>query len=210
MKAGAKLENMLRKHMPEPAVVYCVSLWDRNPFHFTITGKRSTKQGDYRYDPKTRTHRISVNGDLNAYAFLITYIHEYAHLTIRRQYEGRVLPHGEEWRCAFRKLMLPVLNDRVFPDDILRPLSRHIRRPTASTHTDRELLTALRKYDDHGDLVPLDDLSEGVKFILGGRVYEKNVPRRTRVMCTHILSGKKYLVPKIALVTVCRDDCFGA
>ncbi len=209
MEAKVKLENLLHKHMPEPAVPYCVALWERDSFHFRITKKRATKQGDYRYDQKTGTHRISVNGDLNDFAFLITYVHEYAHLMVRQRFSRRVRPHGKEWQESFRKLMLPLLNDRIFPDDILRPLSRYMRRPGASTHTDQKLVTALRKYDDHGDLVSLEEIDEGVKFVLGGRVYVKNVHRRTRVMCTHVLSGRKYLVPKIALVAVYRDDCSG-
>ena len=43
-------------------------------------------------------HRISVNGNLNKYSFLITLIHELAHLLTFTQYKNRVDPHGRNGR----------------------------------------------------------------------------------------------------------------
>ena len=48
--------------------------------HLTITRSRKTVLGDYRHAIGAKNHRISVNGTLNIYAFLITLIHELAHL----------------------------------------------------------------------------------------------------------------------------------
>ncbi len=202
-----KLAQLLKRHVPEPAVAYCVSLWEKHPFHFKITRKRTTKQGDYRYDPRRNSHRISVNGDLNPYSFLITYIHEYAHLINREQSSGRrALPHGREWRHAFKLLMMPLLTEQVFPRDVLRPLNRHMRKPRASTHTDPHLVAALRRYDDHGGLIALGELPDGSKFVLGGRVFKKEKTRRTRVLCVQIGTSRKYLVPRLALVAVQETD----
>jgi SprT protein len=40
--------------------------------HLTITRQRQSILGDYRHAYANQTHRISVNGNLNKYAFLIT------------------------------------------------------------------------------------------------------------------------------------------
>lgn len=204
-QARVKLEAMLKGYMPESAISYCVSLWEQTPFSFIVTRKRLSKQGDYRFDLKTGIHRITVNGDLNQYSFLITYIHEYAHLLIWKRNTRRVAPHGQEWREAFRKVMLPLLNDQVFPDDVLRPLSRHMRRPKASTFTDHKLISALMEYDENGDLVPLDNLEEGQTFIFQRLLYEKIFLRRTRILCRQFANGKQYLIPKMVLVDPYED-----
>lgn len=208
--AKSKLEEMLMQHVPVSAVTYCLSLWERVPFHFKITRKRLTKQGDYRFDYKDGHHNITVNGDLNEYSFLITYIHEYGHLEVQVKSVQRAAPHGREWQDTFRKLMLPLLHDSIFPDGILRALSNHMRRPKASTQSDWKLMAALMEYEDHGDRVLLDNLEGGSYFVLQGRLYEKKDSRRTRVLCAHVKTGKRYLIPKIALVTAYQDvdsDC---
>jgi len=207
-QARAKLEKMLRNYIPESAVFYCTSLWKQTPFSFKVTKKRLSRQGDYRYDLKTGIHRLTVNGDLNQYSFLITYIHEYAHLMMRESHARRVAPHGREWQEAFRKLMLPLLNDSVFTDDILRPLSRHMRRPKASSSADHKLVIALMEYDDNGDLVPLDSLEEGQTFIFQKLLYEKITLRRTRVLCKQFANSKKYLMPKMVLVAPYEEKSF--
>jgi len=205
-QARARLDKMLRNYISESAVSYCMSLWELTPFCFIVTKKRLSKQGDYRYDPKTGIHRITVNGDLNQYSFLITFIHEYAHLVIRKSQIGKVAPHGQEWQSSFTKLMLPLLNDQVFPDDVLRPLSGHMRRPKASTSADQKLVCALIEYDEYGDLVPLDDLEEGQTFMFQKLLYEKIFLRRTRILCRQFANGKKYLIPKMALVAPYEDQ----
>ncbi len=207
-KSEVKLDIMLRNYIPESAVSYCTSLWKKIPFSFKITRKRLSRQGDYRYDPKTGIHRLTINGDLNQYSFLITYIHEYAHLMIRESHARWVAPHGREWQEAFKKLMLPLLNDSVFPNGILRPLSRHMRKPKASSSADHKLVIALMEYDDNGDLVPLDNLEEGQTFIFQKLLYEKISLRRTRVLCKQLANGKDYLIPKMVLVAPYEDNSF--
>jgi predicted SprT family Zn-dependent metalloprotease len=66
--------------------------------HLTITRGRKTVLGDYRHSTGHQNHRISVNGNLNKYAFLITLIHELAHLLTFIQFGNRVAAHGKEWK----------------------------------------------------------------------------------------------------------------
>ena len=54
----------------------------------TVSHPRKSKLGDYRSPHKNNKHLISVNNDLNKYAFLITLTHEIAHMIIWEKYEN--------------------------------------------------------------------------------------------------------------------------
>jgi len=200
-QAKRKLYTILEKHVPANAVHYCLDLWSVLPFHFKVTRKRSSKLGDYRYDRRNRSHTITVNYDLNPYSFLITYVHEYAHLLTTERNGRNVQAHGSEWKSNFRELMLPVMTDLIFPPAVLSPLKKHMKKPKASTYADNALLLALRQFDnnDHG-LVPLSLLQEGDVFEFNRNMYTKLNARRTRILCQQSSTKKKYLISKAALV----------
>ena len=200
-KAREKLYRILQKHVPENAVHYCLDLWTTIPFHFKVTRKRSSKLGDYRFDHRDGAHTITVNVDLNTYSFLITYIHEFAHLLTTERYKRKVPPHGAAWKACFKELMEPVLLDLIFPAEILLPLRKHMKNPKASTYADAKLLSVLRGYDEHmSELIPLEQLTEGDIFEFNGKMYKRLNLRRTRVLCQHAHSSRKYLISKMALV----------
>ncbi|MCK5366987.1 MAG: SprT-like domain-containing protein, partial [Cyclobacteriaceae bacterium] len=106
--AKKKLYQILQNQVPENAVHYCLDLWETIPFNFKVTRKRNSKLGDYRFDQRNGSHSISVNFDLNQYSFLITYIHELAHLLTTERFGRKSQPHGKEWKSNFRELMEPV------------------------------------------------------------------------------------------------------
>ena len=54
--------------------------------HLTVTQHRKSILGDYRHRTDFKNHRISVNGSLNRYSFLITLLHETAHLLTFEKY----------------------------------------------------------------------------------------------------------------------------
>jgi SprT protein len=202
---SSKLFQILEKHVPENAVHYCLDLWVATPFHFKITRKRNTKLGDYRYNHRDGSHSISVNYDLNPYSFLITYIHEVAHLLTKERHGRKTQPHGIEWKSVFKELMVPVLTDLIFPNEILKPLKKHMLNPKASTYVDAALLHALRQVDEHeDDLVPLSAINEGDTFEFNNSLYKKLNLRRTRVLCQHSISSRKYLISKMALVRISK------
>ena len=113
-------------------------------------------------------------------------------------------PHGQEWKKEFQLLMDPVLNDAVFPKDILIPLKSHMKNPSASSARDLFLMKEMSKYDistqAQEEEVFLSDLMPGKQFILSGRKFKKGVTRRTRVLCEEVDSGRKYLVSRLAKV----------
>src|SRR5215471_17479909 len=71
--------------------------------HLTITRQRRSVLGDYRNAVHGKNHRITINGNLNSFAFLITLIHELAHLLAFEQYGNRINAHGREWKHIYSK-----------------------------------------------------------------------------------------------------------
>src|SRR5688572_4495594 len=142
-----KVHQTLHQHVPDQACPYCFSLWNNSPFELKLTRSRQSKVGDFTSSKSIRNPRITLNKDLNPYLFLVTYIHEVAHLHVFLRYGNRVDPHGEEWKNAFKHLMDPVLKKEVFPEQILHQLSRHMVNPKASSFADAELTRALRSFD---------------------------------------------------------------
>lgn len=210
-EARQKLYKIFQRHVPDNAVHYCLDLWSALPFHFKVIRKRSSKLGDYRYNPANKSHAITVNHDLNKYSFLITYIHEVAHLLTTERNGRKAAPHGALWQANFKELMEPVLSNLIFPVDVLEPLKKHLRKPKASTYADAKLLHALRNYDERpADLVPLAHLDEGDIFEFNNLMYQKIQLRRTRVLCQQSGTSRKFLISKMALVRCLRTKSGGS
>lgn len=191
----------LQKHVPTEALAYCYDVAQQFPFRFKLAGDRKSKAGDYRFDPRHNTHTITVNQTLNPYAFLITYIHEVAHLVAYLEFGRRIPPHGKEWKQTFKKMMAPLLRPDVFPDALLKVLARHMINPKASTHADARLVKALLSLEKT-DLLLLDDIKEGHQFNFRGKKYVKLETRRTRVVCSRLPGSKRYLISRMAEVTI--------
>jgi hypothetical protein len=194
--------EILQTHLPNKAVEYCFSLWKEKPFHLKITKSRQTKIGDFTSRKDALHPRITLNKDLNPFTFLITYIHEVAHLHVFLKYRNRVAPHGEHWKSAFQQLMKPVLTPEIFPEKLFDTLYNHMIDPKASSYADTELTNALRTYDEGAaSHIVLSDLPEGSTFHLHGKYFTKGKLRRTRILCKETKSKRHYLVPADALVS---------
>jgi hypothetical protein len=198
-----KFEHIIADKIPANAISYLVSLFEVNPFNFKLSRDRRSKSGDYRYDKRNGSSTVTVNVGLNEFSFLITLVHEIAHHTTRLNYKNVARPHGQEWKSEFKRLMLPVLNPLVFPEDLLQLLARHLKNPKASTWSDSRLAIALHSYDASGmdeNQKYLDEISSGETFIFNDREFKKLNKRRTRVLCQDCKTGRKYLIPKQAIV----------
>ena len=186
-------------YVPPVAAAYCQQLWQQYNFHFRVVRPRRTRLGDFRVLPHDQT-QITVNANLNPFAFLITYVHEVAHADVNRQYKRRVNPHGKAWQTAFQRLMQPLLTEAVFPESILRPLHHYMAKPAATTSASPTLMMALRQMDAiQVDVVGenkklLSDVPEGERFLFAKKTYIRGTLRRTRVVCREVLSGKSYAI----------------
>lgn len=187
------MREILQKYLPERAVDPSFELIRENGVYLKIVNERVTRHGDYRRLPDGM-HQITVNASLNKYKFLITLVHEIAHLVAFQEYGRKIKPHGMEWKATFRRLMLPFLNPAVFPDKLLPLLARHFRNPRASSDTDAALSLALKQFDPDNDKNYIFELPYGSLFrIYNGKVFRKGPKKIKRYECVEVHSGKVYL-----------------
>lgn len=163
--------------------------------HLTVTRQRQSILGDYRHAHNGKAHRVSVNGNLNKYSFLITLLHELAHLLTYERFGHRVQSHGKEWKQEFGKILSQFLAKKVFPEDIERTLLKSIANPAASSCGDEALLRVLRNYDKKKEGHYLvEQLHHGAVFsIKGGRIFKKGEKIRTRYKCMELATQRLYL-----------------
>lgn len=163
--------------------------------HLTISRKRQSILGDYRHAHTGKNHRISVNGNLNKFAFLITLLHELAHLFTYERYGHRVMPHGCEWKVEFSKILAKFILNKVFPSDIEKALLATLQNPAASSCGDEKLIRVLHKYDENREGTHLiEQLPHGTLFsIKGGRIFKIEEKIRKRYKCVEVKTGKYFL-----------------
>ncbi|MFN0047992.1 MAG: SprT-like domain-containing protein [Cytophagales bacterium] len=194
-------KDVFYQYFPASAVEYCFQLWQQYQFYFKINKKRQTRLGDYRFHTITKLHTITVNADLNPLSFLVTYLHEVAHLINQVKNGSKVEPHGKEWKNEFIAIAKPMLNTEVFPSFVLDVLAKYFKNPKASSCSDHELQKALQWFDEGGDHLYLSDIQIGKLFEFNKRQFQKEEIRRTRILCKEIATGKKYLISKMAKVS---------
>ena len=163
--------------------------------HLTVARERKSILGDYRHKTRNETHRISVNGNLNVYAFLITLLHELAHLFTFEQYGNKVQSHGKEWKFIFGRLLASFIERNVFPEDIKTALVQSLHNPAASSCADVLLLRTLKKYDRAKEnRVFVESIAEGAHFFTpDGKMFKRGAKVRTRYKCEEIATHKMYL-----------------
>jgi hypothetical protein len=163
--------------------------------HLTVARERKSILGDYRHRHGTQTHRISVNGNLNPYAFLVTLLHELAHLLTFEKWGHKVSAHGREWKDTFGQLLSQFIQQGVFPNDLKDVLLQSLHNPAASSCADEALLRILRRYDEKkAATLFIEDLPAGVLFQThDGRVFQKGEKLRKRIRCVEVATKRHYL-----------------
>jgi hypothetical protein len=188
------VEQLLEKYLPKSAITPVFELIQQQEVHLKIVRERKTRHGDYRKDLSGR-HLITINASLNPYSFLITLIHELAHLLAYKTYGRRIKPHGKEWKHCFQHLMLPFLRPEVFPDQLLPVLAKHFKNPKASSDTDAVLSIALKQYDSKEHFSTfMFEIPDGSLFkTSNNRVFKKVSKRVKRYECMELKTQKIYL-----------------
>jgi len=188
------MNDILKKYLPERAVEPSLQLIRETGVHLKIVNERVTRHGDYRRMANGK-HQITVNATLNKYRFLITLIHEIAHLVAFEKYGRLIKPHGLEWKRTFQYLMLPFIRPEIFPTQLLPLLAKHFKNPKASSSTDAQLSIALQQFDTQStDKTYVFELPLGSVFRLyNGKLYKKGNKRVKRYECVEVATGKLYL-----------------
>lgn len=197
---------VLRRFMPEGTAEIAYEWIQAYRFRFRISKSRSSRFGDYRSPVAGGIHKISVNHDLNKYAFLITFCHEVAHLITWEKYKDSVAPHGKEWKFEFSQLLKKFVGKDIFPRDVEYALMKYMRNPKASSCSDQDLYRVLRRYDEN-EVLHLEELPMDALFKMGtGRVFRKGIKKRTRYLCQEVESRQLYYVSGVAEVELVSED----
>ncbi len=204
----AKIEHplaALNAYLPEGAFDPVVQLINQYKVHLTVTRARKSVLGDYRHAFLGANHKITVNGNLNKYEFLITLLHELAHLLCFEQYRNRVEAHGKEWKNIYSALLASFIQLGIFPNDIQKSLQKTLLNPAATANGETALLLVLRKYDavkkeGHSFVA---HLAEGTLFeSLKGRIFRRGKKRRIRIECVEVATGHVYSFSALTEVKV--------
>lgn len=191
----------LEAYLPENCFEDVGRYLDKHKVCLTITRARKSVLGDYRNAHRNAHHRISVNGNLNPYSFLLTLLHELAHLLTYEAYGNRVPSHGKEWKTHYRMLLQDFIKKGVFPPDILTAIKTSLHNPGASACAETALMRVLMRYDaDAHSKLLLENLSAGANFIYSNRIYKKGKQRTKRFECVDINSGRMYLFSPVCEV----------
>lgn len=185
--------SSLEEFIPVKSIDYVSSLIEKENIQFKIVKERRSKHGDFK-----RTingdYIITINRFYNQYRFILTLIHELAHYFVTIKY-FKAKPHGKLWKNKFKQLLNPLLDKSVFPNDLLKCLSKHMENPKSTFSYDLELSKVLDKYDNsRQNYSYLDQVKDGEIFFYGdGNRFLKIKKRRKRYLCENLLNKKKYL-----------------
>jgi hypothetical protein len=198
------LRESLTPFMPQKALDAVVALLQTHPIHLGLMAPRSRVFGDYR-PPQNKGgfHKITVNGDLNKYAFLITFLHEYAHLLTFANYGPRAQAHGSEWKSGFRQLLQQFIQADMFPDDIRLALQHYMRNVPASSASDPQLMRVLERYNVRKrpeNETSVEQLPPKARFTYNGDLFEKGERLRKNFTCTRLSDGAKFRFNPVAKV----------
>jgi SprT protein len=205
-----KYKEQLSRFLPSGFEDMIVDLLFSSPVIFKIVNPRATKLGDFRAGIQGQKHQITVNGDLNKYAFLITTVHEFAHLITFEKFGHRVKPHGEEWKNEYRRLLVPLIDTQLLPKDIEQALMNSLVQTKASSCSDTDLSRVLKKYNlQETKQILLEDIPKNTIFVLQGKHFVKGELRRKRYICTDTQTKRQYLVHALAEVLPYTKDTEG-
>lgn len=194
----AKVEHPLQAlsaYLPDGAFEPVLALIHQYKVHLTVTKARKSVLGDYRHPFLGANHKISVNGNLNQYEFLITLLHELGHLLCYEQYKNRVDAHGKEWKYLYGTLLADFIQKDIFPPDIKKSLQKTVMNPAATANGETALLLILRKYDTvkKEGMAFVAQLPEGALFETEkGKLFKKIKKRRIRIECVEVATGDVY------------------
>ena len=186
----------LEQYVPAGSYEQLVHYLHRYKVHLTVTKARKSVLGDYRHPFHGKNHRITINGNLNQYEFIITLLHELAHLLTFERFGNRTEVHGREWKETYSQLLTDFVALNIFPADVEKALKKSIANPAATANGETELLIVLRQYDTHKKpgVTMVQELPVGSAFeTRDGRVFTKGDQLRKRFRCVEMKTGHVYL-----------------
>ena len=188
-------KSVLSRYIPFNAVDKVYELLCVYPVQLKITNPRKRIHGSYRR-PRTKSdiHQITVNGDLNVYTFLLTLLHEIAHMNA--WVNEKSIGHDEKWKNCFSELIKQFLTLNIFPDDIKTALEKHLQNIKSSDFLDIALTKTLQQYDKNAlgiqSGISLEDIPENTVFLHGGKQMKKQKLLRKYYLCVDVNTKRLY------------------
>lgn len=200
-----ELENRnfenLKPFLPAATLPYVKTLLKNHNVTITVVKGRNSKLGDYRPVPKGHVPAITLNNNLNPYSFLVTFLHEWAHLLIDEQFGRSVKPHGKQWKECYKFLLVPIIEMPEMPLEFRQTLKLHFNKPKASALADPILAKYLRQFDNRETALHVEDIElYGLFKLNNGLVLQRGIKRRTRYLCKDLKTNKQYTVHALAEV----------
>ncbi len=188
----------LANYLPSHALPLLRPYLEAYPTHIKVVRPRKTKLGDYRRPVGGHaSHRITINSDLEPHQFLITIVHELAHLHAFQLYGYNIKPHGDSWKTTYVDMLKPFVS--ILNDEAKNAVLKEIKHPRATTvHPDFHKQLEEKKRNG-GVLV--NELSAGDVFVTDrGQRMQAIRPLRTYVLCKEIPTKRLYRVHGQAVV----------
>lgn len=201
-KAKEIFAQNLSLHIPEEAISCVVEHFFAQPTKLKVTPERKSIEGTYIAPHAPHYfHTITINNNLNKYAFLFTLMHEIAHMKVWIANIGKPTPksHGTEWKQTFDHILADVMN--CFPADIAVAIEKYKQNVPAATCRDEDLYKLFRQYDTETPIF-LDDVPIGTIFKLKDyeQTFQKIKKLRKHYVCLDIKTQKNYKVSALAKI----------
>ena len=176
-----------------PLVARLVRSYD---FAFRFAPPRLRKLGDYTRKANGEV-AITINADLPPELFLVTFLHEVAHLEALQNRTRREAPHGKRWQACFGALLTELCQsaEAAMPAPLHQALVRHSQAPTATLTADpalaRLLLPAKPPRQALADgFAHVEMLAAGTAFAYRGKAFLLSGKMRTRHYGTDLQTGQ--------------------
>ena len=206
MRKNRSLQEALEDYLPQGCATPVTEWFSSKRVNLNITRSRRSKLGDFRGSMRTQPSVISVNHDLNPYSFLVTLLHEMAHANVFLSSKKRVLPHGIEWKSAYRQLATPFLSIQGLDAKFTATFEQYLQNPSASSGAHLPLAMVLKSFDKLRDVTLITDIPENTFFALpNGRIFKKGVQLRKRYRCECLNNKRIYLFSPMAEITPIND-----
>ena len=186
--------EILAKYLPASSHEYIQQLLTGENLLIRITRQRKTRFGSFTARRNSNYKAINISGQQNQWAFLITFIHEFAHLRVWKTYGHKVKGHGREWKDTYYQLATPLLLSNTFPEDINEALKKYFTGKKISDSTETNLMRILKKYDSAGqEVIYIENIPVGHYFTYGNHQFQKIEKLRTRYKCKDVKTGRMFV-----------------
>ena len=184
--------------LPDNTLPLLQPLMNKYPLSIKVVKPRKRKLGDYRRAmPPSHVHQITVNNNLDTVQFLITLVHELAHLHAFETYGNRIKPHGKEWKYTYVTMLKPFVP--LVPKEKQAELVNQIQKPRATT-TPVDFEERIAEQERAGG-VKLKSLPLGAEFATHHGMRMQSIrPLRTYILCKDLNSKRLYRVHGMAVV----------